>query len=258
MTDLKKLKKISLKDISLKTHIRIEQIEKLLNEKNISIEEPIAIGFIQIIEREYKLDLSELKMKYVKITENINDNEKVQIIESENDVIFNKLIIVSFISILLIIIIVIYSYFINNSSNDKILQKQKIEIKQDINNTPIIKAKENIKLIKESKTNKKSIEIQKKIQKINILTNVKSKSKVWIGIIDLDKKKKYSKITSNYEIEQEKDLLIVLGHSYISLFIDDKQIEYKKKGKMYLHVMNGQYEIITKDEFKMYNNGKNW
>ena len=62
---IKKLKEIGLKEISNKTFINKENLEHLLNKDFKKLHKTKALGFIQILEREFEVDLKELKNEYI-------------------------------------------------------------------------------------------------------------------------------------------------------------------------------------------------
>jgi len=62
---IEKLKKIGLKEISNKTFINKENLEYLLNRNFEKLHKTQALGFIQILEREFDVDLKGLKNDYI-------------------------------------------------------------------------------------------------------------------------------------------------------------------------------------------------
>ncbi len=62
---VKYLMDIGLKEVSSKTFIHQEELTKFLSGNFESINQTKAMGFIQILQREYKIDLSDLKQKYL-------------------------------------------------------------------------------------------------------------------------------------------------------------------------------------------------
>jgi hypothetical protein len=59
------LKEIGLKNVSNKTFINLENLTNLLNKDFEKLHKTKALGFIQILERDFKVDLSELKEDYL-------------------------------------------------------------------------------------------------------------------------------------------------------------------------------------------------
>ena len=57
--DIKVLKQIGLQEVCKKTHIEVKQLEYMINNQYEKLNKINTIGFVKIISREYKLDLSE-------------------------------------------------------------------------------------------------------------------------------------------------------------------------------------------------------
>ena len=76
-----KLKKIGLKEVSNKTFINLENLTLLLDKDFSKLNKTKAMGFIQILQREFDVDLNELKNEYLAFH---NSNiKKVEIIPKE-------------------------------------------------------------------------------------------------------------------------------------------------------------------------------
>jgi len=59
------LKNIGIKEVSNRTFIHEAELEKFLNSEFDGINKTKAMGFIQILEREYNIDLGDLKSRYI-------------------------------------------------------------------------------------------------------------------------------------------------------------------------------------------------
>lgn len=85
------------------------------------------------------------------------------------------------------------------------------------------------------------------------------KSKVWVGIINLeDGKKKTLNSEKPITIEANKKQLIVTGHGNITLNIGDENIKFDAVNPKRFHVEKGKITLITFDEFVELNKGKKW
>jgi len=67
------LKKIGIKEVSNKTFIHEEELKKFLDSDFTGINKTKAMGFIQILEREFRIDLSDLKSQYI---DYLNENSE--------------------------------------------------------------------------------------------------------------------------------------------------------------------------------------
>ncbi len=76
---VKYLMDLGLKEVSNKTFIHQEELKRFLSGNFENINQTKAMGFIQILQREYRIDLSDLKEKYISYTkENIDSKPKVK------------------------------------------------------------------------------------------------------------------------------------------------------------------------------------
>ena len=81
---LSKLKKVGIKAIAQKTLMTEQSIKSILNKDFQSLQKTKAIGFIKIIEREYKVDLSEWIEEYNRyLNEQEPPKEEEQFVMSE-------------------------------------------------------------------------------------------------------------------------------------------------------------------------------
>ncbi len=84
---INKLREIGLKEVSEKTFINLENLNYLLDRKFDKLNKTKAFGFIYILERDFKVDLSELKKEYLayqnrgkkkKLLEKIHPEQKIK------------------------------------------------------------------------------------------------------------------------------------------------------------------------------------
>ena len=65
MDGFNKLQELGSKAITAATHIPIAHVESILNKEFDTFQKPQFFGFLSILEREYKIDLSALKQEYL-------------------------------------------------------------------------------------------------------------------------------------------------------------------------------------------------
>jgi len=70
------IEKYGLEEISKKTRISKHNLERLLKKEYSSFSKPRALGFVSIIEREYKEDLTEIKIEIHKWFEDNKTDKK--------------------------------------------------------------------------------------------------------------------------------------------------------------------------------------
>ncbi|CZE46608.1 helix-turn-helix domain-containing protein [Campylobacter geochelonis] len=83
--------------------------------------------------------------------------------------------------------------------------------------------------------------------------------KMWIGIIDVKTGKKTTMITTKkYDIDLEKEQLVLTGHGFFKLDSGDKNEQFKDKNPTRLYIKDGKISQISYDEFLKLNKGKAW
>lgn len=89
---------------------------------------------------------------------------------------------------------------------------------------------------------------------------IKPKRKIWIGIIDLEKRKKSQYATKkDISIDLNIPQIIVTGHGdFILRDETGNEKSYNSKNKKYYYVDGGTITMINKKEFATYNGGKSW
>jgi len=65
MENFEQLQELGSKNIASATHIPLAHLEMILNREFEQFKKPQFFGFVSILEREYKIDLSGLKQEYL-------------------------------------------------------------------------------------------------------------------------------------------------------------------------------------------------
>jgi len=147
MENFEQLKKLGSKEIAAVTHIPLAHVELILSKEFDQFKKPQFFGFLSIIEREYKIDLSGLKQEFLfaRAQEEISQEDNFDLAESSSKVLEKgkgllenrKVLYSAGAGVAALLIIVLISMIDFSSPNE-----QKIEI----NNTAIDKAKKNLNI----------------------------------------------------------------------------------------------------------------
>jgi len=259
--DFEKLKKIGVQKIHETTHISRIHTQAILH---YSFEDMTKIqlnGFISILEREYSLNLSDLRDKGL---EYFNDN--FQEINPENSKVFvsptKKRNFTPLFIFIAIVIFISFIMFTLDSSNNK-----EVEI-VSVDNSVIEDAKSNMAVQTQELNTSKEIIIQEvikespQIEEISVPINsfvIKPKIKVWLGYIDLSTHKKYqTTFKDELSLDPKKDWLLALGHGHVNIEINGVLKEYKIKKNIRFSYKNGELKEINLEEFKKLNKGDRW
>ena len=191
------VKDYSLTTISQKTNIPIEVLEKLLNKEWESLQATKAKGFIAIIEREFDVDLSELKEEAAQYYNTHKKDEPkrpidlvdAQIVSNGNKIVTNIVAIIAFI----LVVYAVWFYFfkpkdgniIPQEINSSGLIKESIDSakrlvglndepkKEEIKKKSLVEANSSINRDKDKKVQGIREEKKEKIEKFDITVDVK-------------------------------------------------------------------------------------
>ncbi|PHS59076.1 MAG: hypothetical protein COB17_00645 [Sulfurimonas sp.] len=254
------LKTIGAQKIHETTHISRLHVLAVIYESYDDMTKIQFLGFISILEREYDIKLDKLRQRGL---DYFND------IAPEPELV-NKFFItpkkkknLTFIYIFLgLFIFVSASYLSLNFSSSK-----DIKINQ-LDNTTIYNATQNINPIEEINITKISVDINKSIKLINLDINltiensikninktflIKTNVDLWLGYMDLDTYKKYQKTVkkaNDFSIDANKTWLLTFGHGYFTTNINGIDKKYSDKNTIRFIYKDGNMNKITYQEFQ--------
>ncbi|MCG3068979.1 sialidase [Helicobacter pylori] len=279
--NLQILKEVGVAEICKATKIASKNIHSILEKRYESLSRVHARGFIQILEREYKIDLSAWMKEFDKactLKEGVSEEQnqetdpeektknplKVEIdysINQANTSLSKK----SskwkpFVLVLGVIVIVLVVVIIQNSSSLKEERGQESAIKSGTKKSFFNKANptEENKLEPTPKLEEKPKE-QDKQEKEAIKEDPNTiyiipKKDIWVEVIDLDEKKNsFQKVfKKNYSLETKNHrLLLRFGHGHLSLKNNHQEQEYNDgKTKRFLYEPNKGLTLINEAQYK--------
>jgi hypothetical protein len=279
MNAVEELKKIGIKKISEKTHITPDSVKAILERDFDRLQSIKVIGFIKIIERDFKVDLSDTLKAFEEYREGNDEIENLEDVlksvedegESEKKSNLNK-----YIYILVLVLAVAGFIFYQNSlkvhkspanETNSIKEVQEtLETTQETYREEIIEVKEQ-NLTEDNLTEDNSSEaiveapVEEDVEDSVIKDEfyVIPEYKVWIGVIYLDNYQKLSTATvDRFDLNSSKDQLIAFGHEKIKLYLNGERIQLKEQGVGRFLYRDGELKEITFREFREYNRGKNW
>ncbi len=147
MENFEQLQKLGSKEITSATHIPLAHVELILNKEFEQFKKPQFFGFLSIIEREYKIDLSGLKQEYLfaLAQEKISQEDNFDLAETSSkayekgkSLLENRKVVYAAGASVVVLLIIVLMSMIDFSSS----KEEKIEI----NNTAIDKAKKNLNI----------------------------------------------------------------------------------------------------------------
>ncbi|MFP6322514.1 sialidase [Helicobacter pylori] len=275
--NLQILKEVGVAEICKATKIASKNIHSILEKRYESLSKVHARGFIQILEREYKIDLSAWMKEFDKVCvfkEGVGEEKnqetdpeektknplKVEIdysINQANTSLSKK----SskwkpFVIVLGVIVIILAVVIIQNSSSLKEEREQESAIKSgtkknsfnEANPTEENKPEPTPKPEEHDKQGKEAIK-----ENPNTIYIIPKKD-IWVEVIDLDEKKNsFQKVfKKNYSLETKNHrLLLRFGHGHLSLKNNHQEQEYNdSKTRRFLYEPNKGLTLINEVQYK--------
>ncbi|KHL84940.1 sialidase [Helicobacter pylori] len=279
--NLQILKEVGVAEICKATKIASKNIHSILEKRYESLSRVHARGFIQILEREYKIDLSAWMKEFDKacaFKEGVSEEQnqetdpeektknplKVEIdysINQANTSLSKK----SskwkpFVLVLGVVVIILVVVIIQNSSSLKEERGQESAIKSGtkknsfnkVNPTEENKLEPTPKL--EEKPKEQDKQEKEAIKEDPNTIYIIPKKDIWVEVIDLDEKKNsFQKVfKKNYSLETKNHrLLLRFGHGHLSLKNNHQEQEYNDgKTKRFLYEPNKGLTLINEAQYK--------
>ncbi len=279
--NLQILKEVGVAEICKATKIASKNIHSILEKRYESLSRVHARGFIQILEREYKIDLSAWMKEFDKacaFKEGVSEEQnqetdpeektknplKVEIdysINQANTSLSKK----SskwkpFVLVLGVVVIVLVVVIIQNSSSLKEERGQESAIKSGTKKNSFNKANpteenkpEPTPKLEEKPTEQDKQEKEAIKEDPNTIYIIPKKD-IWVEVVDLDEKKNsFQKVfKKNYSLETKNHrLLLRFGHGHLSLKNNHQEQDYNdSKTKRFLYEPNKGLTLINEAQYK--------
>ena len=262
--ELDLLREIGAQKIYEDTHISLKHAQSVIHESFEGLTKVQFLGFISILEREYKQDLSMLKEKGLAYFE----SEPVKEVSTTSVFVepprAKSVTPIYIIVALVVFIAVAYFTILNDSSTPEIVK---------IDNSAIVNAQKNINPAAyesnssdvnntlSDENNTVPLVVVEEIEPIVIPQSLKiiAKSKLWVGYIDRTENiKKQTIIKESLELDPSKEWLLSLGHGHVDIVINGEIQEFKSANNIRFLYKNGEIKKLTFRDFKILNEGRVW
>ncbi len=297
MDSIKKLKEIGLGEVSRRTHIEVKQLEYMVANRYEKLHKTNTIGFVKILSREYKIDLTEWVENFKRYCEEQEAEEDLQkerfFVRAKNERDYGK--IISFFSIIILLAAIVwaFSFFkidLNMSTflgspkaetNKTSAFQQTSDVVKETATTLGVKVEERIVESNSSNATVQAVVVSIDDNKTeeNITSDIKKPvdenvtlvktepdhaiisptKRVWIGVVMLDtmSRKEYLN-EQNITINLKKRQIIKTGNGFFKLTYDGSVEDFTEQGATRFLVENGKIEKISQEKFVELNKGKNW
>ncbi|GAA7276466.1 hypothetical protein HpM063_06580 [Helicobacter pylori] len=278
--NLQILREVGVAEICKATKIASKNIHSILEKRYESLSRVHARGFIQILEREYKIDLSAWMKEFDKVCvfkEGVGEekNQETNLEETakkplkvELDYSINQANTSlskktskwkPFVIVLGVIVIVLVVVIIQNSSSLKEERGQESAIKSGTKNTfneanPTEENKPETTPKLEEKHKEQDKPEKKAIKENPNTIYIIPKRDIWVEVVDLDEKKNsFQKVfKKNYPLETKNHrLLLRFGHGHLSLKSNHQEQDYNdSKTRRFLYEPNKGLTLINEAQYK--------
>ncbi|MGL2704067.1 sialidase [Helicobacter pylori] len=279
--NLQILKEVGVAEICKATKIASKNIHSILEKRYESLSRVHARGFIQILEREYKIDLSAWMKEFDKVCafkESVGEEQKQETspeektknpLKVEIDYSINQANASlskksskwkPFVVVLGVVVIILAVVIIQNSSSLKEERERENAIKSGtkknssnkVNPTEENKPEPTPKL--EEKPKEQDKQEKEAIKEDPNTIYIIPKKDIWVEVVDLDEKKNsFQKVfKKNYSLETKNHrLLLRFGHGHLSLKSNHQEQEYNDgKTKRFLYEPNKGLTLINEAQYK--------
>lgn len=256
--ELSHLQSLGAQKIYEQTHIPVQSVQAILHHSFEEFSKVQFLGFISILEREYKVELPELRAEALAYFDANRDSKQTGklFIEPKKRTNFTLF----YILLAFLIFIGVVTYTLTRTSNipeaqtkvdntlienvTKKITTDEVNMTTDANQTLVNKVVE---------VKAPVVEVVQKSFQIN------AKSKVWLGYIDVEANKKHQKtFKGKMTLDPNKKWLLIFGHGYIDMYINGKLKKFDSRDKVRFYYENGKLEAVTLKKFKKLNRGRKW
>lgn len=279
------LRKIGVEKIKEDTHLDTIKISDILEKRFDKLDYVRAKGFICILEKEYHLDLSDWLEEYHLAHPQMDHEEQEKREHYSNEVRQKKITFYLCVLGACVVLGILVQMFLGSSFASS-GSKEQTEVMpshtaiENLSQSPSNEIKtEALPLPKENEISKKDEEKEKKaeiriLKPLNELGNpvfdasafdsdsilyLEFSKPVWVGIVHLDSKKRTAKISKEFEIPLEKELLIYVAYGSFTATLNEDEKEFSTYKPIFLiYSKEGGLREIAKEEYVILNGGIEW
>ena len=279
--NLKILKEIGAQKIHKDTHISKEHVQAIIHGSVEGLHPVQLSGFISILEREYDVDLSELKRQAKEQLQRVASSSERKVFvapvkQKNNSIVYTILLIAIFLAAGYYSFVYLSSMATTEVSidNSNIQSAQKsIEIIEKIEEYASEEGVEETNTTQAVDTldeevslaNTNSIEPEALSDPVEEPTagtktlKILPVNKIWAGYIMIETNQKYQKIfTDDFSMDTSKNWLLLFGSGTIYLEVNGEKKKYSSSQSMRFKYVDGVFTKITVAEFKELNKDRKW
>ena len=266
------LQELGCNSIHESTHISRAKIEAVLNKSFSELTRVQFMGFISILEREYRLDLSSLREEYDAYMQTHPDrsiSQKSVILQAQSRARGMWLIGVLVVIVLLVAVGWIIQGNLSTFPKEEVMQLSTSEVEiteenlsMEVNastdmNVTDVNATQPI-LVQTSEDNTSTLTNTVSIN-LGSAVSIKPMRKVWVGMMNLKTGVKTQMVTDRpIVIDTTKEWLFIFGHGHLEIAALDKNTTLQEKNTVWFSYEKGNLMQLNHDQFRAKNRGTNW
>lgn len=257
------LQSLGTEKIHEKTHISRDKLELILTKSYGDIGQVQFMGFMSILEREFGIDLSDVRLEYMDYRQQYAPTlpPKQSVILQPQSNTKQKWIVAG---IVLIALLLGGGYFLqgilSNEPREEVMNLSSLVI------DPVVLAhEENASAADESNaTAESNLTAESNQATVTGETGITGMTirpiyAVWAGMIEMETGAKTQQVTKEpISVDTTKNWLIVLGHGHVEIETAEGKQVLKEKETVRFVYENGSLKQLSRAEFMERNGGKNW
>jgi hypothetical protein len=246
---LEKIRALGVKRVHQETHISMKNIEAICDKVFDGMNNVQFGGFISILEREYSVDLSDLRAEFDAFWHEHHADETAEETiapPKPPEPGKRKAVIGAF--VMAIVVIVLFQ--IVSEGEPPAVPEPTVIVE-----TPVEPVSEPIAAPVELSEPEPEPVAEPVTERLEIFP----KSKIWIGMIDLETFKKDQRLTADsIVLDTNRSWLLLFGHGYVDIQHNDERIKYADENRIRFLYEDGMLRELTRKEFKEFNRGQEW
>ncbi len=271
ITTFEDLQELGCSSIHESTHIARSKIDQILSKSFGDMNRVQFMGFISILEREYHINLDELRAEfdeYLDFHPDITITKKSVILQAQSN--SKKWWAIGILVVIVVLIVIAgkTQSSLGSSPQEEVLQLNSASVEVvEVNNTVAMDVN-----VSDGNTTEANITNMAIIPDVNQseptkssgidlgkITTITPVNKVWMGMMDVKTGVKTQKVTDQpIKIDTTKETLFIFGHGRLILENLDKNITIDERNTVWFSYEKGKLYQLNHTQFRSKNRGANW
>ncbi|MDQ1297716.1 MAG: hypothetical protein QG558_254 [Campylobacterota bacterium] len=269
MKSFEDLQELGANVIHEQTHIARAKLELLLNKTYGDLSRVQFMGFMSILEREYGIDLSDIRQEYDEFMQT-----HPEVILPKSSVILQaqsrsrqKWVLGGIVVIAVLIALGSMTQGkLSISPSDDVIklsstdvqvvdQNTDVTLPVEMNVTGVLPVAEaNVSVVKHEKNTSTA-----SVVNFESAMNIKPIAKVWVGMMDMHSGKKTQKVTKDsIVLDGSKNTLFMFGHGRLEIMTPEGNKTLRERNAVWFTLEDGKLQQINEAKFTEINKGTNW